>query len=123
MQTIDALKRLTDVPVITADEQGLITYVNPRFEQVFGWGLKEITGKPLTTIIPTNLHDAHHLGFSRFLTTGAPTLLNQPLTLKAATKAGAIFDAEHLIVAEQRNGRWVFGASIRPLSQAASPAP
>ena len=115
MKTVDEMLRETDMPVVVADYQGLITHVNARFEAVFGWQGQEIIGKPLTTIIPRRLHDAHHLGFSRFLTTGTTTLLNQPLNLQAVTKAGQEIEAEHLIVAEQRQGQWVFAASIRPL--------
>ena len=98
-----------------ADQQGLITYVNGRFEAAFGWNADEIIDKPLTTIIPQNLHDSHHLGFSRFLATGNPTILNQPLKLKTVAKDGREFDAEHRIIAEQQKGKWVFGATIRPL--------
>lgn len=115
MVSIDELQRITQDPVVIADHRGLITHVNERFEAVFGWRKAEIAGQPLSRIIPTHLHDAHHLGFSRFLTTGQPTLLNQPLTLRAVTKDGREFDAEHLIVAEQQQGAWVFGATVRPL--------
>ncbi|MBI4323100.1 MAG: PAS domain S-box protein [Candidatus Omnitrophica bacterium] len=115
--TVDELRRETGVPVVIADHQGVILYVNERLERVFGWSASEIVGKPLTILIPTNMHDAHHLGFSRFLTTGKPTLLNQPLKLKAITKEGEVFDAEHCIIAEERQGQWVFGATIRPLDQ------
>ena len=120
MKSIEEISGYTDVPVVIADQQGRITQVNQSFETVFGWRRQEIIGQPLTVIIPKQLHDSHHLGFSRFLTTGAATLLNQPLSLKAVTKAGREFEAEHTIVAEQRQGRWVFGATIRPLDAASS---
>ena len=113
--TLEELKREQAIPVVLANHQGIISFVNPQFERVFGWSVKEIVGKPLTTIIPGTLHDSHHLGFSRFLATGKATLLNQPLTLKAIAKDGREFDAEHCIVAEQDQGHWVFGATIRPL--------
>ena len=113
--TMGELRCETSVPVIIADRDGSITYVNARFEAIFGWKSEEIVGQPLTTIIPKNLHDAHHLGFSRFLMTGKPTLLNQPLKLKAVAKDGRELDSEHIIVAEQEDGQWVFGATIRPL--------
>ena len=115
--TLDELRRQTGIPIVIADHQGLITDVNERFEAVFGWQKQEIVGKPLTTIIPPHLHDGHHLGFSRFLTTSKPTLLNQPLKLKAVTKDRREFDAEHVITAEQQQGRWIFGASIQPLNE------
>lgn len=117
MKTIEELRQAADVPVVIADHQGSITDVNARFSEVFGWTRDEIVGEPLTAIIPKDLHDSHHLGFSRFLTTGKPTLLNQALKLKAVTKKGRVFDAEHFIVAESRKGRWTFGATIRPLGK------
>lgn len=112
--TIEELKRQTDKAVVCADHDGRITDVNAAFTRLFGWSREEVLGKPLTVIIPKNLRDAHQLGFSRFLTTNAPTLLNQPLSLKALAKNGSVFDAEHLIVAERLEGRWFFAASICP---------
>ncbi len=116
MQTIDEMRGETGLPVVIADQDGLITYVNGHFKTVFGWTEAEVMGRPLTILIPPGLHDAHQLGFSRFLTTGKATLLNQSLKLRAVTKDGREFDAEHIITAEQSQGRWVFGATIRPLS-------
>ena len=113
--TIDEAMRETAVPVVVADDQGLITYVNQRFERVFGWRPGEIVGSPLTMVIPKAFHDAHNLGLSRFLLTGKPVLLNRPIALKAVTRDGQELEAEHYIVAEQRQGRWVLGATIRPL--------
>jgi len=117
MKTIEDLRSETDNPVVIADHRGFITHINERFETVFGWHRDEILGRPLTTIIPGALHDSHQLGFSRFLTTGKPTLLNQPLKLRAVTKDGREFDAEHFIIAEQSQGEWIFGGMIRPLEE------
>ena len=113
MKTIDEVRRETELAALIADEQGYITHINPSFTAIFGWKPEEIIGKSLTIIIPKSLHDSHHLGFSRFLTTGVPTLLNQPLQLKAVKKNGEVFEAEHLILAEKQKGRWVFAATIR----------
>ena len=113
--TIAEAIRETEVPSVVADGQGMITYVNARFESVFGWSKDEIVGKSLTIIIPRTLRDAHQLGFSRFLMTGKPTLLGQALSLRSVTRDGREFEAEHFIVAEQRDGQWAFAATIRPL--------
>lgn len=115
MNTLNDMKRETGVPVIIADQQGYITYTNDRFEEIFGWTRDEALGQPLTIIIPRNLRDSHHMGFSRFLTTGTPTLLNKALNLKAVTKAGVEMDCEHFIIAEKEQNRWVFGATLKPL--------
>ena len=115
--TIDEAMRESEVPVVLADDQGLVTYVNARFESAFGWRSRDIVGAPLTTLIPKALRDAHNLGLSRFLLTGKPVLLNRPIALKTVTRDGRELDAEHYIIAEQREGRWVLGATIRPLDR------
>jgi PAS domain S-box-containing protein len=115
MVTIADIKLKTDVPIVIADHQGVIVKVNECFTTAFGWAPEELTGKTLSIIIPRDMHDAHNLGFSRFLTTGKPKLLNQPLELKAVAKDGRELDVELLIVAEQQEDQWVFAATLRPL--------
>lgn len=113
--TIADIKSETEVPSIIIDQQGFIAFVNQPFEAAFGWQSADIIGKPVATIIPSGMHDAHNLGFSRFVTTGQPNILNQALKLTAMNKAGEVFEAEHFIIAEQQNNEWVIGAIIRPL--------
>ena len=112
---IEDIKKYTDVPVVVVDNQGIFTYVNDKFCSVFGWQQHNILGQSLTLIIPPNLHDAHNMGFSRFLSTEKPTLLGKPLKLKAVDSSGKEFIAEHFIVAEKINGHWYFAATIKPL--------
>jgi PAS domain S-box-containing protein len=114
--TLKELQRTTDVPVVLADHTGCITYVNRQFVSVFGWAEAEVLRKPLSVLIPMTMRDAHNLGFSRFLTTGKPTLLNQPLELNALAKSGQEIGAEVTIVAEEQEGHWTFGATLRPLA-------
>ena len=115
MLTIDSLKAETHIPVIIVDHHGIVAYINQIFTKEFGWQKDVLIGKTLTIIIPDNLKDAHHMGFSRFLLTGKPTILNQPLKLKILTGDGKEANAEHLIIAEKIDGDWVFGAKITPL--------
>lgn len=103
------------LPVVSANSDGYITAINPAFQNAYGWDPSDLIGQPLTTIIPPRFHDAHHLGFSRFLTTGKPTILDRPLTLDVVTRDGRSVAAEHRILAEQVDGVWTFAASIRPL--------
>ncbi len=112
---IDELQSRVDVPVISANHRGYVTGINERFSEAFGWEAAELVGKPLPTIIPAHFHAAHHLGFSRFLTTGKPTLLERPLNLGIVMADGREVEAEHYIVAEERVEGWVFAAMIRPL--------
>ena len=113
--TIDELRRETAVPVVIADHNGSITYVNEPFGTLIGCAPDEMIGRPIATIIPRKLRDSHNLGFSRFLMTEQPTLLGKPLVLNVVTKDGREVASEHLIVAEKTQGQWAFGAIIRPI--------
>lgn len=115
--SIEELEQERTSAVVLANADGFIVYVNSAFEALFGWRAEEIVGRPLTTIIPKSLHDSHHLGFSRFLMTEQPTLLGRPLKLRAVTKDGHEFAARHLILAEKRDGKWIFGALIQRLGE------
>ena|SRR3990167_5912556 len=117
MSITDELKNEKKLPVVMADHNGIIFFVNQKFEEVFLWASNEIIGKSITTIIPNDLHDAHNLGFARFLTTEQSTILNQPLLLAAMKKNGVVFSAEHIIQSEKKNGLWIFAATIRPLEE------
>jgi len=68
-----------------------------------------------TTIIPAEFHDAHNMGFARFLTTGHSELTGQPLELQTVDKNGRVSAAEHTIFAEKRGEAWLLAATIRPL--------
>lgn len=107
------LRGRTDVPIITADHHGYVTSINQSFEDAYGWTPADLVGQPLPTIIPRRFHDAHHTGFARFLTTGTPTLLGQPLPLAVMTRDGRELLAEHVIVATEAGDHWEFAAIIR----------
>lgn len=117
MQTIQQLKDQTTAPVIVIDHEGIVLHINESFENTWGWRKENLVGQTLTTILPANLKDAHHMGFSRFLVTGKPMILDQALKLMILKADGQEIVAEHFIVAEQIDGNWMFGATITPLPE------
>ncbi|NET37609.1 MAG: PAS domain-containing protein [Cyanothece sp. SIO1E1] len=114
-KTIAELKSINDVPVVIANQQGFITYVNSCFETVLGWPVDEIVGQLLTVILPSSFQDSHNLAFSRFQATEKANVLNHPLKLKTVTKDQQEIVTEHYIMAEKIAEEWVFGAMLRPL--------
>ena len=78
---------------------GIITFINAKFEETYLWSSSNLVGKLLMTIIPQTLHDAHNMGFSRFLTTEQPTLLGKPLQLAIIKGDGSECISEHIIPA------------------------
>lgn len=106
-----------DVPALLADKLGFIREVTPAFCQAFEWRSEDLMGKPLAVVVPANMQDAHHLGFARFLETGRPTLLGQPLMLPVVRGDGRHQTAELCIDAFESPEGWVFRAIACPREQ------
>lgn len=99
-------------PVIMVDSEGVITYINSSFEKTFKWPSQELIGKPLVTIIPPNLRDAHNMGFSKYIITRISTLLNKQASLEIQLGNGDIMLAKHYIAALQKGDTTVMAAKI-----------
>lgn len=103
--------------IIVANEIGLIEHVDPELARALRWRVDQLVDQPLTTIIPRRFRDAHNLGFSRFLMTREPTLLERPLGLWVATASGDELRAEHVITSLLVERGWLFGATIDVIGQ------
>lgn len=114
---MDTKPQKTSEPSVVVDHNGFIISVNTAFEHTFHWQAKDIVGQLVTAIIPENLRDGHHLGFSRFLTTEESNILNQPLDLEILTGIGLIKKARHFISARKKGKNWVFEASLTLLKE------
>lgn len=111
---ISALKLQNDVPIIMSDDHSMVTFINKKFEETYLWSSTMLIGKSLLTIIPPALHDAHTMGFSRFITTETPTLLGKALQLSILKADGSECTALHTIYGEKIEGKWIFLATIEP---------
>ena len=65
MLKFEQLADIEDIPVVMANGQGFITYVNERFLREYAWS-EDIVGKSLVTIIPAPFHDSHNLATPAF---------------------------------------------------------
>ena len=115
-KTIEDLKAIHEVPVVIANSQGLITYINDCFEKVLGWSRDDVLGELITMILPSNFKDSHNLAFSRFQSSEKATVLNHPLELMTITKSQQEIMTEHYIIAEKMEDDWLFGAMLTPLN-------
>jgi PAS domain S-box-containing protein len=114
--TIDSLEQ-GERPFVLADHLGRVLRMNRAFTGTFGWTLETLGGQPLSLILPEAYQMSHQLGFSRFQATGHSTILAHPLRLATICSDGRTLVSEHFIVAEQREGQWVFGATLTPLDE------
>ncbi len=97
------------------DSSGTIVDVNPAGAALFGWPREELIGKPVVTLVPDDLTDAHITGARRFTTDPSATT-RSGLIARGRRKDGTEFPAEiSLGVIETEPGR-LFFASIRDIS-------
>ena len=103
-------------PVVVADDQNHIAYVNKATEDLLGWSAESLTGQRLTALIPERLHEAHLAGYTRYQITRQPRLLGRPARVPARRRDGSEVDVE-LSIDElpAEGGRHMFVATLRPL--------
>ena len=114
--TIESLEQ-GERPFVLADHMGRVVGLNAAFTRTFGWSLESLQGQSLSLILPEAYQMSHQLGFSRFQATGHSTILAHPLRLATICSDGRTIVSEHFILAEQRQGEWLFGATLTPLEE------
>lgn len=115
------IRKIVDIAldaVITIDEHGLVTGWNPQAEQIFGWTADEVIGQPLTnTIIPPAYREAHERGLRHYTATGAGAVLNKRIEITALHRSGREFPVELAITPMHLDGRTVFSAFLRDITE------
>ncbi len=109
------LEALTDA-VVAADEWNRIVYANRAAEALLGWQADELTGRPLTAIMPPRLREAHLAGFSRWVATHESRIMGRPLRVPALRRDGTEVDIElNLGSVRLADGADLVVASLRDL--------
>ncbi|MDQ3123188.1 MAG: PAS domain S-box protein [bacterium] len=111
-KTFKELISLSEVPVVTIDQESIFTFINEAFIKEYGWEREDLIGKPVMEIMPSHMRNAHMIGFSRFLSTESSKLLGKPLPLMVRYKDGREKLSEHFILGDKLDNRWRFAAII-----------
>lgn len=112
--SFDEIMAEQSIPVVAANQDGILIFVNSCFEEEYGWEKEELIGNSITTILPPHMREAHNLGFSRFLTTETERIINKEISLPVYCRDDTVRDAMHLIKAKKVEGNWQFAALIDP---------
>jgi PAS domain S-box-containing protein len=97
--------------IITADQQGNITFWNQRAAAIFGYTAEKIIGQPLTLLMPERHREAHRNGMTRLVTTGETKISGQVVEIQAIRKSGDEFPIE-LTVSHWKTGDGIFVTGI-----------
>jgi len=103
--------------IVSIDDQGSIMFANPAIATVFGYDPAELTGKPLTLLMPEHMRKLHESGFTRYLATGQRHINWQGTELTALRKNGEEFPVEISFGELTRDGRKMFTGFLRDISK------
>ena len=103
--------------IIAADADGRIRFWNPGAARMFGYATSEVTGQPLTMLMPERFHDAHRSGIRRYLDTREARVVGNTVELAGRRKDGSEFPLELSLGAAPVNGVMSFTGVIRDITE------
>jgi PAS domain S-box-containing protein len=102
--------------IVTADTEGRIVGWNKGAQDIFGYEPREVTGKPLTVLMPERYREDHARGLARLLRTGESRILGRTLELEGLRKNGNDFPMELRVDSWTSEGRRFFTGIIRDIT-------
>jgi PAS domain S-box-containing protein len=103
--------------VISANEEGIITFANPSTMRIFGYPPNDLIGKGLTVLMPKFLRSAYQEGLRRYSSTGQRRLNWRGIELVGLRKDGQEFPISVSLGELSREGHLVFTAFVRDISE------
>lgn len=105
--------------VIVIDEAGVAREFNRAAEAMFGLSRAAAIGRPIAdSITPAHLRDAHHAGFSRYVSGGAPRILGRRVSTEGQRVDGTVFPIELTVTEVRADGTRLFAAYVRDMTAA-----
>ncbi len=103
-------------PIITIDEDGLITTFSRSAEAVFGYAASEVLGQNLKLLMPEPERGRHDAYLRRYRETGVKRMIGASRRVTAQRKDGSTFAAELDVSEAWLDGRRIFAGIVRDLS-------
>ena len=104
--------------IVSVDEEQIITLFNQGAERTFGYKASEVIGQPLDLLLPPDVHAIHREHMRRFAHSGeAARRMGERSEVRGRRKNGEIFPAEASISKFQVDGRQVFTAVLRDITE------
>ncbi len=120
MQDAESLKILLETVVegiVVADEEGVITLVNPVGARMFGYEPQELIGQSIEVLMPEPYRSHHMRYVKNYLRTGLSRMVGVPRELMGIHRNGAEFPIEISMSASKMSERYFFVATLRNLTE------
>lgn len=99
--------------IISADQSGRILLMNQAAEEMFGYSAAEVTGQPITMLMPERFQKTHQEGLERFLRTGEARVVGRTVDLVGKRRDGPEFPIELALSHWTAGGEDHFTAVVR----------
>ena len=104
--------------IVLVDEEGLITYLNPSAERMFGYRQSEALGRSLhSLIVSPEARHKYDLALKEFQQSGQCQVVGRPLEVQALRRDGSSFPVEVSIAAMQIKGKWHSAGTVRDITE------
>jgi PAS domain S-box-containing protein len=103
--------------IVSCDETQNITFFNLKAEHVFGYGVDDVMGQPLTMLMPPTARAAHGFFVEAFGRAAYPSrMMSERQEIQGLRRNGEVFPVEAAITKVTVGGATTFTAHIRDIS-------
>ncbi len=102
--------------IITTDNAGNITGWNRGAETIFGYSETDISGQPLTLLMPERYREQHFIGMNRVLSGGVSHINDKTVELAGLRKDGSEFPLELSLAKWEAPEGWFVTGIIRDIT-------
>jgi len=103
--------------IITTNSAGNITGWNRGAETIFGYTETEVSGQPLTLLMPPRYRDPHLIGMKRVLSGGVSHINDKTIELAGLRKDGSEFPLELSLAKWEASEGWFVTGIIRDITE------
>jgi diguanylate cyclase (GGDEF)-like protein/PAS domain S-box-containing protein len=103
--------------VITIDEESRIVFANPSAERIFGYTKAEMTGRPLTMLMPEHLRKLHLAGIKRHIESGERHIPWKAIEFPGLHKSGREIPLEISYGEFVKGGKYFFTGIVRDITE------
>ncbi|ESQ87785.1 hypothetical protein ABAC460_18130 [Asticcacaulis sp. AC460] len=104
--------------IVMIDTAGKVIEFNPAAEAMFGYSRAQAMGQTIgDLIVPPQWRAAHEAGMARYLREGDPHVIGKRIQIEAMRADGSLFPVELAIAEINADGKRLFSASLRDLSE------
>ncbi len=103
--------------IVLLDQEGKVAFWNKGAQDMFGYSVPEIVGRPMTLVIPARFREAHERGIKRAVTAGRLTVTGNMFELFGLRKDGTEFPLELTITAWRAKSGLFFTGILRDITE------